>query len=298
MQEVVIVTPIYKSDLSESEQISINHLRCYCAHFPKVIIHPLGLKFNFDTSDFIKIPLSPRHFKNIDSYSRMCLNPRFYRLFSEYRYMLIYQLDAYVFKDELGYWCQQNYSYIGGPWIKTTTFSRLVRSFNRRMQKWRWRVRLNIALRYRGTGANGGFCLRNIEHCRQVLEAKTIHWSKVVKFWQWAFHDKRKFMGQLFLAYWRAKKTGRSVGAHMRRICTAAEDYYFCQNGSLLNKNFIVAPPAVAGRFSMERENFEVTWDLNGGQMPFGAHGCFRTETDQWIKHFDFIGLGAGGSQR
>lgn len=77
MEEVVIVTPIYKSDLSPEEQISINHLRRYASAFPRVIVHPIGLKFNFDVSDFKTIALSSRHFKSIQTYSRLCLNPPF-----------------------------------------------------------------------------------------------------------------------------------------------------------------------------------------------------------------------------
>ena len=31
--------------------------------------------------------------------------------------MLIYQLDAYVFKDELLNWANKGYDYIGAPWL-------------------------------------------------------------------------------------------------------------------------------------------------------------------------------------
>ncbi len=31
--------------------------------------------------------------------------------------MLIYQLDAYVFKGEWLFWANQEYDYIGAPWI-------------------------------------------------------------------------------------------------------------------------------------------------------------------------------------
>jgi hypothetical protein len=41
----------------------------------------------------------------------------FYNRFIDCEYVLIYQLDAYVFRDELKEWCSKNYDYIGAPWI-------------------------------------------------------------------------------------------------------------------------------------------------------------------------------------
>ena len=35
--------------------------------------------------------------------------------FLEYQYMLIYQLDAFVFEDKLDYFCELGYDYIGIP---------------------------------------------------------------------------------------------------------------------------------------------------------------------------------------
>jgi len=45
------------------------------------------------------------------------LNGAFYERFVHYEYILIYQLDAYVFRDELEYWCNRGYDYLGAPWF-------------------------------------------------------------------------------------------------------------------------------------------------------------------------------------
>jgi hypothetical protein len=42
----------------------------------------------------------------------------FYERFIPYEFMLIHQLDAYVFKDELEKWCDKGYDYIGAPKLK------------------------------------------------------------------------------------------------------------------------------------------------------------------------------------
>lgn len=41
----------------------------------------------------------------------------FYSRFSSYEYILIYQPDCYVFKDNLLHFSSLNYDYIGAPWL-------------------------------------------------------------------------------------------------------------------------------------------------------------------------------------
>ena len=41
------------------------------------------------------------------------VSPLFYLNFKKYRYLLIYQLDALVFRDELLEWCSKEIDYIG-----------------------------------------------------------------------------------------------------------------------------------------------------------------------------------------
>lgn len=43
------------------------------------------------------------------------LEADFYRRFGKYKYMLIYQLDAFVFSDKLLDFCEMGYDYIGAP---------------------------------------------------------------------------------------------------------------------------------------------------------------------------------------
>ena len=43
------------------------------------------------------------------------LSRKFYQRFASSEYILIYQLDGYVFSDALETWCQKGYDYIGAP---------------------------------------------------------------------------------------------------------------------------------------------------------------------------------------
>ena len=47
------------------------------------------------------------YFKGISGYNRLMMSEVFYRRFIGYEYILIYQLDAYIFKDELKKWCDK-----------------------------------------------------------------------------------------------------------------------------------------------------------------------------------------------
>lgn len=91
-------------------------------------------------------------FENIGSYNKLMLSSSFYSRFSNYDYILIYQLDAFVFEDKLPYFCDLGYDYIGAPWL-------------RGMIK---RVGTEMKIFYVG---NGGFSLRHVRNTIKLLNA-------------------------------------------------------------------------------------------------------------------------------
>ena len=73
------------------------------------------------TKDGKPVPLGilkadDRYFESRLSYSHLLSSKDFYRNFERFGYMLIYQLDAWVFSDELGKWCDMEYDLVGAPW--------------------------------------------------------------------------------------------------------------------------------------------------------------------------------------
>lgn len=56
-------------------------------------------------------------FRSVSAYNRLMLDKNFYLSFAGYDYLLIHQLDAYAFSDDLDYWCARGYDYIGAPWF-------------------------------------------------------------------------------------------------------------------------------------------------------------------------------------
>lgn len=298
MKKVAIIVPVYKNVLALSEQVSLNHLRQYCSGYDLFFLHPYGLTFDFDTTDFTPISMDAKYFKNVQSYNKLCLSPEFYRQFIDYEYILIYQLDAYVFKDELAYWCNQGYSYIGAPWIKLSRASRHACSLNKCFAK------LGISYRFKNTNkhvfkctGNGGLSLRNVRDTLAVLESNRLNLLELIKLHH-PFHRRYK----LRLPFWRtlglylkARIKKESIGAILCKEFKGPEDEYFSFLGRLLNKHYNICPPAIANYFAIEinvREGFEEQLAFNNNVKPFGAHACLRPEViEYWLKHFTFIGL-------
>jgi hypothetical protein len=117
---VAIVIPIYKNEMTLSECISIKQA---LKIFPEndiilVTYEGLNLENYFNISKQFKVELFDRpYFSNIGGYNKLMLSGKFYYRFLQYQYLLIYQLDAYVFKNQLNKWTSKDYDYVGAPWL-------------------------------------------------------------------------------------------------------------------------------------------------------------------------------------
>ena len=119
----VIVVPIYKTEFNWDEYNSIKQLFKILPieKYDIIAICPESLdltyyKENFNFIDYYSF--NDSYFNNYPrGYNELLLMPWFYKRFSKYEYMLIYQSDSWVFRDELEYWCNREYDYIGAPII-------------------------------------------------------------------------------------------------------------------------------------------------------------------------------------
>jgi hypothetical protein len=122
---VAIVIPIYQSALSDLEKISLRQCMKVLGHYPVRIVKPESLDVSHLQQEFPALELvsfDDSFFKGVDAYNRLLVSVRFYQTFSAYEFILIYQLDAYVFKDELADWCKKGYDYIGAPSLHREEF--------------------------------------------------------------------------------------------------------------------------------------------------------------------------------
>lgn len=144
-----IVVPMYKEEMTNLERISFLQMIRVLDRYDIYIVAPESLplpKEVMEHSLFVEY-FKREYFQSIASYNQLMLSKEFYGRFIIYDYILIYQLDAFVFYDRLEYFCNLGYDYIGAPWLSGVS------------------EYLNIGRRVIYVG-NGGLSLRKVESCR------------------------------------------------------------------------------------------------------------------------------------
>lgn len=172
---VAVVIPMYRTALDEYELLSFRNTCKVLRNYPIIIAHPEGLQLNKVAESYPQVQFKafdPSFFKGIMGYNRLMLSSVFYDAFRSYQYILICQLDAYIFRDELTEWCQKGYDYIGAPWLKRRVYNLPF------IKQWMWVVRnWQHALGKRSKQdlydriGNGGLSLRKVEsHSKAVRD--------------------------------------------------------------------------------------------------------------------------------
>lgn len=119
-EEVAVVVPIYRDQLSEYEEISLRSIVAVLGKHPLVFVKPASLKLENVGKRFPQLReenFDAAFFTDIHAYNTLMLSPQFYQRFDRYQYILIAQLDTFIFRDELLQWCAKGYDYIGAPWV-------------------------------------------------------------------------------------------------------------------------------------------------------------------------------------
>ena len=117
---VAVVIPFYKERLSLLEEISIQQCFKVLGNYPIIAVKPERLDLSGYPFQFTAIKsFENSFFDDIQGYNRLMMESKFYEQFLEYSFILIYQPDAFVFRDELMQWCSRGFDYIGAPWLVT-----------------------------------------------------------------------------------------------------------------------------------------------------------------------------------
>lgn len=151
MSELAVIgIPVYKATLDKFEKISLHQVKKILGRYPITFIAPESLEFDYgnEYKDFKVERFPDIYFQSTASYSLLLLSQAFYQRFLQYKFLLIYQLDAFVFADRLEEFCRLDFDYIGAPVPKSC---------------WPY---------LDGYVGNGGFSLRKIKSIIRVLEKK------------------------------------------------------------------------------------------------------------------------------
>ncbi|WP_316832724.1 DUF5672 family protein [Pedobacter aquatilis] len=168
-----VLIPIYKETLNETESISLNQCLKVLKQHKIIFFGPEDLNLdcyqracvkhhiNFEITFFEK-----KYFEGINGYNQLMLSSHFYKTFIKFKFILIYQLDAFVFKDELHYWCNKGYDFIGAPnrsHLNNPGEVQFLKNYSKILRI------LKIDKQISNVG-NGGFSLRKTRSCYRLVK--------------------------------------------------------------------------------------------------------------------------------
>ena len=232
LPSLAIVLPIYRPRLEQEQLAAVDRAFAILRHGDWYLIAPQSLDTSFYEQRYGKpiVRFPDACLASVQNYSRLLLTDEFYAVFAKYEYMLITQDDAYVLRDDLPHWLSRRLDYIGAPWPDGHD------------------VELNMSARpgihgctVRGYVGNGGFSLRRIAACRQLLAE---------------FPED--------VARWREEGWG--------------EDMFFGMFGQF-SQQFVLPNMRVAAAFAWE-VSLPRMYALCEGQLPMAIHGYSKWDAE------------------
>jgi len=152
MKPVCIVTPYYKDHFDAVSRIGFEQCKKILGSYDWYFVVPAGLNTDYIKQEapnvrIVEFPAGLFISKRTCQYLYMM--PEFFQQFQNYTFMLIHELDAYVFRDELMKWVEKNYDFVGAPWLN----AEWIKSSHRWYAKipWHWLFRSKVG--------NGGLSL-------------------------------------------------------------------------------------------------------------------------------------------
>src|SRR4051812_45639342 len=115
-----IIVPFHKDTITVYEAIALEQCFKLLSAHPIIAVKPKHLILPDTVTAYPftdTISFEDDFFKNVAGYNKLVVSPVFYKAFLGYEFILIYQLDAFVFEDKLSWWCTQGFDYIGAPWL-------------------------------------------------------------------------------------------------------------------------------------------------------------------------------------
>lgn len=252
MELVKVVIPIYKDSLTDKERISLRQACKVLSSYRLVVIHPQSLNLSKLAEEFPLLTFESfedHFFAGISGYNRLMLSSDLYQRFINCEYILIYQLDAFVFRDELKEWCEKGYDYIGAPWLRKPIYNLpivssiidLIHSYHKLKGEPSKQALFNKV-------GNGGLSLRRVQSHYRVTQDQ----AERIKFY---ISQKRHHLYNEDV-FWATEAEGFKYPEPMEAIGFSFDKY-----------------PAYCFR-------------LNGERLPFGCHAWYSRKMRAFWKKF------------
>lgn len=269
MSHFVIVIPIYKnySDLTIGEKKSLQRSLEVFENNDLVLLVSDSISISSYKSclknKILYKCISNSHFYNTDTYSKLLISSYFYSLFNSYKWMLICQLDAYVFKNVLHSYVDRNdFFFIGAPVVNTN------------IKDWENQTWVG----------NGGFSLRRIDECIKVSQKLEFIKTKLNIFPSFLLMGNSFISGVFRLTLEKIFKI--KFNKFLLRYLNGYkvnEDIFWCLWVPTFLTNFKISDIYTASRFSFETSPKEMYNSIL--QMPMGCHAWEKYDPDYWSKY-------------
>jgi Protein of unknown function (DUF5672) len=253
---VAVVVPFPRPELTDSERISLRHLTHFLASYDRFLVMPRSLRSGLAGFGVKRVP--DKYLESRRGYSALLLSRDFYERFSDYEYILIYQLDCLVFSGELSEWCAKGYDYIGA--VHTIGDNP-------------------------PCAGQGGFSLRRVQGCLGVLSSP-LRTVDPAEYWErhWASRPLLE-RGLNLPRRWakhfrRLNGVQREIRRRIRSYHEWAEDWFWSLEAAKYKPDFRLAPVEEGLRFAFD-EDPDRAFEAAGQQLPFGCHGWPR-RSDFW----------------
>ena len=268
---VTVIIPIYKSNLTENEVRSFKRCLNVLEKHPISLICPKKLDISFCEAIALRFQkqikierFKDKYFSNFQGYNRLMLFLEFYNRFKNFEYILIYQLDAWVFRDELDYWCNKGYDYIGASWFDNYK---------------------NFGEKFMEFAGNGGFSLRKVRSTLFVLKTYK-YYRTPVNLFVWEFNNSSliRFLFRLPIIF--LKVLGiRNTFKHYTRNYKSNEDAFWVNIVPEYFPDFKIAPYREAIPFAFECQPQKL-FEMNNCKLPFGCHAWEKYDYEIFWKNY------------
>lgn len=241
--KVAVVIPIYKNKLSKIEELSLSQCIKVLGDHDIIFARPKGLEPEYQQSGIRTEEFDASYFLDIQGYNKLMLESHFYERFLKYDYILIHQLDAFIFRNELIFWCDKGYDYIGAPWIATNSIiSKLLKPFNSESIKRRKPIFFKVG--------NGGLSLRKTKTFFEISEI--------------------------------LKSDIKIQLTEKKHEIYAIEDVFWSLKVPSIFNHFSIPDYKEALKFAIDRKP-ALSLKMNNNELPFGCHGFDKPKViDFW----------------
>jgi len=273
MNKLAVVIIIgYRATLTENEKLSLRQCYNVLQNWDIRIISPQGM----DVSEYKNVNpgiqfefIEPKWTSSYLMNSQFKTNRWLYNRYRDYEYILFYELDAWVFRDDLEYWCRKKWDYIGAPWFRG--------------------YEAGDSNQITGVG-NGGFSLRNNKSSLRIT--KRIQFLKTLR------RGWFKYYLQPILPFEKLVSIFKKP-LHIQRPSALTsllldqyilEDIYWTEKIAKVFDDFRVASIEDAVKFGFEL-NPSLLYKMNQHQLPFGCHHWEKYEPEFWKQFIPQLSL-------